>query len=549
LLESGISTLAIFFDTWDGSSVSAVRFLDDVADTLRRMPRTSRRDDVLVEALAVYARLGSKFSLYQSAARLLAEADDLVREDGAIQARIILDLAHGTFLGYVGKHTNARAPYLDRARALLGRYPDRYLETEVLTMLGWSHLLEAGGWYPGGDRSHLDLGLRYQEQALVAARQTGNPYNIAFAMMSRAICIASKDYREGKRAFRECITYCKRTGQRARLAAVLGMLGAHYASHYVPGEQKRALTCYKVALAIADALGHSHEKILPTSNMAVFLLEKGEFAAARQCRMAQLRLIDEDGDPRLGTLLNLAEIDLLDGQYTSARMRLEQARSLAHEDIHIHPETAAETNRLAAEIALYDGQLDVAEAHLPLGIAPLHQTIRAQYIAEEKRLMGALAFARGDVGRARHALRQACDTALHEKPPDERVLFLQMARARTLLSQIEREQGNTAESCGLIREVLEAGRRFLSDSIVLMGLVQVAHHVTPLQAVELASLVRAHRRGYGFSREHAAHLLETLKGEVSIEAFAAAAESGRALDLAQTAQAALDWLETQVADS
>jgi hypothetical protein len=78
-----------------------------------------------------------------------------------------------------------------------------------------------------------------------------------------------------------------------------------------------------------------------------------------------------------------------------------------------------------------------------------------------------------------------------------------------------------------------------------MGLAQAAHHVAPLQAAELASLVHSHPHSYGFSREQAVQLLEKLKGELPVEAFAAAVELGKALDLAQTAQEVLAWLEKQ----
>ena len=70
-----------------------------------------------------------------------------------------------------------------------------------------------------------------------------------------------------------------------------------------------------------------------------------------------------------------------------------------------------------------------------------------------------------------------------------------------------------------------------------------AYHVTPLQAVELAALVQAHRHSYGFSRAQAVQLLEVSKSELLNQAFAAAVERGKALDLAQTAQMALVWLE------
>lgn len=252
--------------------------------------------------------------------------------------------------------------------------------------------------------SDYDLALSYHESQLSLARASGDPLEIADALLD----LARNAYRRGemgraKPIALEALGLIQLSGDKDALARGLEML-----AQADPAEARRLL---EQALIITRAAGDSEMVAGVLMRLGVILMFQGEFAASRQALEESLSISQQIGYARYVARCtqSLGELAAVQGDVDGGAELLREAGRLWPSVGH--QSAMAEVVRDLGQLALWRGDIPTAASSLSEALTRFRELGMRQFEGWTLRDLGLLALRTGDVDDAETLLSQALQTA------------------------------------------------------------------------------------------------------------------------------------------
>lgn len=407
---------------------------------------------------------------------LLDEARRLAASFGDREAMAQAELRRGTLLGYAKRFEESERAYLTSLE-LSRSLTDPYLEGSSLGSLGFLR---------------LNLG-RYEEatfffdQVLPLARRIGSKSLEALTIQNLAWCyFRLGDFDKAAYRFEQAQKLFGGMGKLREHQISLGNLGSIAFSR---GDYRAALSYYERALAAAKRIRHQASEADWLSNLALTLIELGEYGKAAAANNEARKLRTDAGDRQTDLRLRINEARIIENSGDTAKAEA-LYREVAASDVS-QPMAKLDARSYLAELLARLGRSQdadrefrtVIEALENQGLGLSRQDWRITWQANLARFYKAYVTFLWNRGRREEALEAA-------ESSRSRVLAGQLAGGRRTPPASARRMMALARNrrCTLLSYWL--GKQ-ASHLWIITG-AEIESHVLPPQG-EIASAVEAHR--------------------------------------------------------
>jgi DNA-binding SARP family transcriptional activator len=320
-----------------GSRDEQRRVLDEASELAPNHPEVAR----------LRARLEDREGNHLTAVRLATEAVDMTTDAMSDQRRVALSTL-GMTLSHAGRHAEA-VPHLEAA-ARLAR-GDPFAEASALCDLG-NMYGQAQQYLLAAERLEAALEIYEHLDDLYGSVRTGG--ELAIIRMEQG------DSRGAAELYDTALHRAREVGYQRAVAVNLSNLGN---ARYVLGDLAAALAAYAEATEVFDEVGDYRGAALLRANVAsVRHTMLGEDTTADVLRSLEFFQAEVHGWGEAFCREHLAAIAFRKGDVKEAREHIEIALALLadgrNEWVEVH------VRRLAAEVELSAGQLDMAASHV-----------------------------------------------------------------------------------------------------------------------------------------------------------------------------------------
>ncbi|MEM7531045.1 MAG: tetratricopeptide repeat protein [Chloroflexota bacterium] len=372
-----------------GQRDAQTRDLDVLSTLAERRQNPAERSEVAQRQ----ASLAMKMSDYPLAQTLAEQAIAYAQAAGDIGLEASAQFDWGYALYWLRVDDSTQEHY--RKALHLARRAKK-MDTESLVLRAWGMAVS--------DQGDYEEAQQYYDRSLAITQESADRPGEGHSLNClAALAFDQGDHEKAQQLYERSLAIMQEIGDRYGEEIALNNLGnvALTSAHY-----ERAQQLYHESLFIAQEVGHKSGEANMHYNLGMLSNILGKDEKAHHHFLVSLQTSREVGDleDELLALYGLAFVDISQGNYEAARIRLENANVMAEEAGSGYWQAYCLTR--LGQVAGYLGAHEVAETHVRKAIIQRRELGHEALLAESQSVLAELYFQRRDFAKAQEAITE-----------------------------------------------------------------------------------------------------------------------------------------------